>query len=67
MDWKTLLQAALTLVVGFGLKWFFALIGFEVDEATLNALVGAIVAFLLGLFFVNTGEHAYFYVRSKFM
>ena len=55
MDWKNLFQAALTLVVGFALKAFFAWIGFELDEANFNALVGAVVAALLGLFLANTG------------
>jgi len=65
MDWKTLLQAALTLVVGFALKWFFALVGFEIDPALLDTLVAAIVTFLLGLFFVNTGERAVMAYRAR--
>jgi len=52
MDLKDLLAAALTLVVGFAVKWLFAQLGLELDEATFNAIVAGIVAWLLGLFFV---------------
>jgi len=58
MDWKELLQAALTLVVAFGVRWFFSLIGFELDEATFIALVGAIVAYLMGIFTLKLGYAA---------
>ena len=45
-----LVKAALVLVIGFALKWLFGLIGFAIDEASFNALVGAIVAYFLTLF-----------------
>ena len=45
-----LIKGALVLVVGFALKWIFALVNFPIDEATYNALLGAIVAYLLALF-----------------
>ena len=45
-----LVKGALVLVIGFVLKWFFALINFPIDEAVFNALLGAIVAYLLALF-----------------
>ena len=45
-----LVKGALVLVIGFALKWFFALVGFVVDEAVFNALLGAIVTYLLALF-----------------
>jgi len=50
MDLKELVAAALVLVVRFGLVWFFGLIGLELDEAILNSIVAAIVAWLLALF-----------------
>ena len=50
MDWSHLLQAALTLVVSFAVKWFFAQIGVSMDDASFAAFVGAIVTWLLGLF-----------------
>jgi len=50
MDWKTLLQAALVLVVRFLLVWFFALIQVEIDPVLLDTIVAAIVAYLLALF-----------------
>ena len=53
MTWQELLQAALTLVVAFAVRWFFGLIGFEIDDAVFNTLVGAIVVYLLGLFGVE--------------
>lgn len=42
-----LLVSALMLVVSFGVKWFFTLIGFEVSAEVFNALVGAIVTWLI--------------------
>jgi len=55
MDWKNLVIAVLTPVVGFGVKALFGLIGFELDVAVFNALVGAIVTYFAGLFFQATG------------
>ena len=45
-----LVKAALTLVIGFALKWFFALIGFVLDPVIFDTLVGAIVLYFLVLF-----------------
>ena len=53
MTWQELLQAALTLVVAFAVRWFFSLIGFEIDDAIFNTLVAAIVVYLLQLFGVE--------------
>ena len=53
MNWSELLQAALLLVVRFVVVWFFGLIQVQIDEASLNVLVGAIVAYLLALFGVS--------------
>ena len=53
MSWQELLQAALTLVVAFGVRWFFGLVGFEIDDALFNTLVAAIVVYLLQLFGVE--------------
>ena len=50
MNLNELIAAALVLVVRFGLVWFFGLIGLELDEAILNAIVGAIVSWLLAQF-----------------
>jgi hypothetical protein len=44
-----LVKSALVLLVSFALKWFFALINFEIDLAVFNALVGAIVLYFLTL------------------
>ena len=64
MDWKNLVVAVLTPVVAFGVKALFALIGFELDEATFAALVGAIVTYFASLFFQNTGARAIRSFRS---
>lgn len=58
MNWNELLQAALTLVVAFFLRWFFAAIGIELEEGLFAAIVGAIVAWLLGLFGVGLARAA---------
>lgn len=58
MDWSQLLQAALLLVVRFVVVWFFGLIQVQIDEASLNVLVGAIVAYLLAAFGVSTARFA---------
>lgn len=58
MDLSQLLQAALTLVVSFGLRYLFSLIGFSLDEAVFNALVAAIVTALIGLFLVKATARA---------
>jgi hypothetical protein len=51
MDYKKLLEAVLTPLIAFFLKWLLSLINFPIDEATLNALTAAIVAFLLAQVF----------------
>lgn len=56
-DWKNLLAGVLTLAIGAALKAFFQLIGFEIDEGLFNALVGAIVAFIVGQFLTNEVNH----------
>ena len=50
MNWQELVASALTIGVAFAVRWFFSLIGFELDDALFNALVGAIVVYLLHLF-----------------
>ena len=61
MDWKNLVVAVLTPLVAFGVKFLLQLIGFELDDATFNAFVGAIVAYLVALVFQDAGARA---VRS---
>ena len=58
MNWNELLQAALTLVVAFALRWFLGVIGVVLDEELFVAIVAAIVAWLLGLFGVNLARAA---------
>lgn len=58
MDWKNLVVAVLTPVVAFLLRSFFQLIGFEVDDGVLTALVAAIVAYLISLVFQEAGAKA---------
>jgi len=50
---EELLKSALVLVAGFLVKWLFGVLGVEIDEATFNAIVAAIVTFFLGLFGVQ--------------
>lgn len=56
MDWNKLLQSALTLVVAYGLRWFFGVIGVELDEGLFAAIVAGIVAWLLGMFGVEVAR-----------
>jgi len=65
MDWKNLVVAVLTPLVAFGVRALFALIGFEVDDATLAALVGAIVAYLVSLVIQNAGARAVRNIRGQ--
>ena len=65
MDWTHLLQAALTLVVSFGVRWFFAQIGVSMDDASFVAFVGAIVTWLLGLFFHTNIRNRLLQTRFK--
>lgn len=58
MNWNELLQAALTLVVAFLLRWFLGVIGVSLDEAVFSSIVAAIVAYLLGLFGVEVARAA---------
>lgn len=51
MDYKKLAEAVLTPLVAFGLRALLMLIGFEIDDGVLNALVAAIVAWILAQFF----------------
>lgn len=56
MNWNELLQAALTLVVAFLLRWLFGVIGVEISEELFLAIVAGIVAWLLGLFGVEVAR-----------
>ena len=56
MNWSSLLQAVLTLVITALLKMGLAALGVEIDEALLNTIVGAIVVWLLGLFTVDVAK-----------
>ena len=53
MTWQELLQAALTLVVAFAARWFFALINVTIDDVLFNTIVAGIVVYLLQLFGVE--------------
>lgn len=44
-----LLKSALVLVISFAVRWFFALIGLELDDSTFAAIVAAIVTYFLAL------------------
>ena len=44
------LHGALVVVAAFVMKWIFGYIGLELDEATLNTLAAAVVAYILSLF-----------------
>lgn len=47
---KEFVKTVLVVVIGFTLRFVFDALGVPVDEGTYNALVGAIVAYLLSLF-----------------
>lgn len=47
MDYRKLVEAVLTPLVAFALRWFLALIGFELSDEVLFGIVGAIVSWLL--------------------
>ena len=51
MDFKKLIEAVLVPLIAFALRWFFALIGFELSDEILFGIVGAIVAWILAQFF----------------
>lgn len=62
-----LIQGVLVLVLSFALKALFNLIGFEMDPAVFNALVGAMALWIvskLGLGIVENGIHSF---RARFM
>lgn len=42
-----LLKSALTLVVAFGVRWFFAAIAVEIDDVLFNSIVAGIVVWLM--------------------
>lgn len=44
-----LLKSALVLVLSFAVRWFFALIQVEIDDATFNAIVAGLVTYILSL------------------
>ena len=50
MDWTELLEGVLVIAFRFLIVWFFQLINFDVDPAFVDALVAAIVAWLLAQF-----------------
>jgi uncharacterized protein YacL len=51
-----LLKTALVLVVSFALKAALIALGVEIDEATFNTIVAAIVAYVLALFGVEVAR-----------
>lgn len=53
MSWNELIAAVLTTLVAAALNWAFAYLKVQIDVATFNALVAAIVAALLALFGVQ--------------
>jgi len=58
MDWKSLAIAVLTPLVAFLVKAALQVIGFELDEGTFVALVGAIVTYFVALVFQALGVKA---------
>ena len=58
MDWKKLIEAVLVPLIAFAVRWFFALIGFELSDEVLLGIVGAIVAWILAQFFGEAGARA---------
>lgn len=61
-----LLKSALVLVLSFVVRWFFALIKVEIDEATFNAIVGGLVTLFLTLLGLEVAARAapkYFSVK----
>lgn len=56
MDWKSLALAILTPIVAAGLKFILNAIGFQLDDATFNAFVIAIVTYLVSLVFAALGD-----------
>lgn len=60
-----LIKSALVLLVSFAVRWFFAQIGVQIDDASFNTLVGAIVVWLLGLFGWNLTKAALNKVAPK--
>lgn len=65
MDIEQLVKAAVVLIVGFGLRQFLALIGFELDPSVFDALVAAIATWFVGLFFHNSIKAAYFGIKRR--
>lgn len=65
MDLKKLAEAVLFPIVAYALRWLFGLIGFALDEAALNALVAAIVAFLLAQVFRDAGVQALLFLSER--
>jgi hypothetical protein len=48
------IASVLTILIAQVLKWVFAKIKYEIDEAQFNALVAAIVVWFMTLFFAET-------------
>ena len=45
-----LVKSALVLLASFLVRWAFTALGIEIDDATFNAIVAALVTLFLGLF-----------------
>jgi glycopeptide antibiotics resistance protein len=48
------IASVLTILIAQVLKWVFAKIKYEIDEAQFNTLVAAIVVWFMTLFFAET-------------
>jgi uncharacterized membrane protein len=62
-----LVISVLVLLVSFAVRWFFAQINVQIDEATFNAIVGGIVTILLAWLGMNlTAAAAHKFLPSLF-
>ena len=53
-----LLKSVLVILVSFFVRWFFGVIGVEIDDATFNAIVAALVTLFLSLIGVGAAQRA---------
>lgn len=60
MEWKKLIELVLVPLIAFALRWFFALIGFDVSDEVLLGIVAAIVSWILAQFFGEPFARALF-------
>lgn len=60
-----LLKSALVLVVSFGVRYLFAALKVEIDDALFNTLVSAIVTYILALAGVEVAFRAAPSLRGK--